>query len=156
MNMKMKLFLVIVLSLFLVPSLTHSQTILFSEVESSLMCTCGCNMVLTSCQCTTADKMRSKIKSMLAQGKSKDQILASYVNLFGETVLSEPTKEGFNLTAWITPFIAIGAVGFLLYKAVNKWSGQRTQNKKIPDDLLLEYGTKLKNELDNFEDGDKT
>ena len=154
--MKKKLF-IIVLSLFFMASLNNAQTTLFSEVESGLMCTCGCTMVLTSCQCGTADKMRAKIKSMIAQGKSKDQILTSYVNLFGETVLSAPTKEGFNLTAWITPFFVIGVVGFVLYKAVNRWSGKRTQQfKKIPDDLLHEYGTKLKNELDNFDDGDST
>ena len=154
--MKKKL-VIIILSFFLVPSPSNAQTTSFSEVENNLMCTCGCSMVLTSCQCGTADKMRAKIKSMIAQGKSKDQILASYVNLFGETVLSAPTKEGFNLTAWIIPFLAIGAVGFLLYKAVNKWSGNRTQeSKKISDDLMLEYGTKLKDELDNFDDGETT
>jgi len=152
-----KNLLIIVLSLFLVPPLNNAQTISFSEVESSLMCTCGCSMVLNSCQCGTADKMRAKIKSMISQGKNKDQILASYVNLFGETVLSAPTKEGFNLTAWIIPFLVIGTVGFLLFQAVNKWSGKRTQQfKKIPDDLLLEYGTKLRNELDNFDDGETT
>ncbi len=151
--MKKKL-LIIVISLFLIPSLSNAQT-LFSEVENSLMCTCGSTMVLSSCQCGTADKMRAKIKAMIAQGMTKDEILASYVKIFGETVLSAPTKEGFNLTAWITPFVVIIIVGFVLYKAVHKWSGKNTRRiVKIPDDLLLDYGSKLKNELDNFDDGE--
>jgi len=153
--MKKKLF-IIVLSLFLLPSLSNAQTAIFSDVESSLMCTCGSTMVLSNCQCGTADKMRAKIKSMIAQGMSKDEILASYVQIFGETVLSTPTKEGFNLTAWITPFLAIGAVGFLLYKAVFRWSGKRPLPfHKIPDKLLVDYGSELKKELDNFDEGDQ-
>ncbi len=146
--------LMIALILMIASSLAFAGTTV-SEVENNLMCTCGCSMALNSCECGTADKMRAKIQLMINQGKDKDQIVASFVNLYGEKILSAPTKKGFNLTAWITPFVVIGIVGLILYKSMKRWSGKNPPpNGKESQKLNKEYGEKLKKELDNFKDGD--
>lgn len=146
--------LIIALILMIAPSLAFAGTNA-SEVENNLMCTCGCSMALSSCECGTADKMRAKIQLMINQGKDKNQIIASFVNLYGEKVLSAPTKEGFNLTAWIIPFLVIGIVGLILYKSMKRWSGKNPPpNVKESRKLNQEYGEKLKKELDKFKGGD--
>jgi len=146
--------LIITIMLMLAPSLAFAETNL-SEVESNLMCTCGCSMALYSCECGTASKMRNKIQSMISQGKDKDQIVASFVDLYGEKILSAPTKTGFNLTAWVTPFLVIGIVGVFLLKSMKRWKGKRPVLDEIESqELHQEYGEKLKNELNDFNDGD--
>ena len=77
------------------------------EIGANLMCQCGCTMVLSSCDCGTAEQMRGEIRSMIDQGKTKDDILNYYVGKYGEKVLAAPVAQGFNLSAYITPFAAI-------------------------------------------------
>ena len=48
------------------------------EIGANLMCQCGCTMVLSSCDCGTAEQMRGEIRSMIDQGKTKDDILNYY------------------------------------------------------------------------------
>ena len=90
-------------------------------VQQNLMCQCGCTMVLSSCECGTAEQMRGEIKTMLGQGQSQQQMLDYYVGKYGEKVLSAPTKQGFNLTAYITPFAGIVVAGAGVFLLVRQW-----------------------------------
>lgn len=138
--------------LFILPSILQAQTTV-SAVEKNLMCTCGCTMALYTCECGTAEDMRSAIQGMIDKGMDKEQILAAYVGQYGEKILSAPTKEGFNLTAWITPFLAILVVGGVLYKVLRRWSG-RTDQSAPADEINPEYHRRLKKELEEFEEGE--
>ena len=51
--------------------------------------------------------MKADIVKMVDEGKDDDAILASFVGKFGVSVLSSPTASGFNLSAWIMPFVAL-------------------------------------------------
>ena len=55
----------------------------------------------------------------LPKALPREAILASFVTRYGEKVLSAPTASGFNLAAWVTPFlvILIGAVSIGLIGA---------------------------------------
>ena len=77
------------------------------EIGANLMCQCGCTMVLSSCDCGTAEQMRGEIRSMIDQGKTKDDIVNYYVGKYGEKVLAAPVAQGFKLSAYITPFAVI-------------------------------------------------
>src|SRR5215208_4025074 len=79
------------------------------EVEEALTCQCSCGLTVHSCnhlQCSFAVPRKQEIATAMAEGKGKEEILASYMTQFGEKVLSAPTTTGFNLVAWITPFLA--------------------------------------------------
>lgn len=88
------------------------------EIGTNLMCQCGCTMVLASCDCGTAEQMRGEIRDLLGQGKSKDYILNYYIGKYGEKVLAAPVAQGFNLSAYVTPFAAIlvgaGVIGLIV------------------------------------------
>ncbi len=51
---------------------------------------------------------------MLAQGMTRDQILAHYVEIYGTRILVEPPRRGFNLIAywmpWIVLVVGLGAI----------------------------------------------
>ncbi len=91
---------------------------LVDEIGTNLMCQCGCTMVLSTCDCGTAEQMRGEIRNMIGQGKSKDDILNYYVGKYGEKVLAAPVAQGFNISAYITPFAVIligaGVIGLIV------------------------------------------
>jgi cytochrome c-type biogenesis protein CcmH len=101
-----------------------------NEISQKLMCTCGgCNTTLGFCPhnvtCPNAVPMKAEIAKMLDAGKDEKAILAAFVDKFGPSVLSAPPTSGFNLTAWIMPFVALGigvmAVIFLAKRFRSRW-----------------------------------
>ncbi len=106
------------------------------SIQANLMCQCGCTMVLISCDCGTAEQMRSEIKAMLDQGKTQDEILSFYVGKYGDKVLSAPKAEGFNLSAYITPFIVILLSALAIGLIVRRWVIQTRIAPAKPEHLV--------------------
>lgn len=126
------------------------------DVEKELMCQCGCTMVLDTCQCGTADQMRALIGEKIDGGQSKNEIMDYFVAQYGETILSAPTKKGFNLMVWILPFAAIAGGGVALYFILRIWvlKGKAQKEAAIPqpghEEDGDEYREKFEQELEDF------
>lgn len=111
-----------VVFLFARPASAAAPTV--DGVAEQLICQCGCTMVLNNCshaECASRETMLGIIKQRIAQGESEEQIVQAFVSQFGESVLAEPPKKGFNLTAWLSPFAAIAAGAVIIYLAIKKW-----------------------------------
>ena len=79
----------------------------FNALGHQLMCACGCNQVLLECNhvgCTYSDRMRNELAAGIERGDNDSLLLQSFVQKYGNTVLSAPTTTGFNRIAWIMPF----------------------------------------------------
>ena len=102
------------------------------DVASKLSCFCNScpHLSITDCTCSLADKIRKDITTRLNRGETEDQIIKSYVAQYGQTVLSAPPKSGFNLTAWLIPFVAFGVGGTVLVTFLKK---QRKSIAESPD-----------------------
>jgi cytochrome c-type biogenesis protein CcmH len=100
---------------------THPGYPLYKEIENSLMCTDGCGMTLIACDNTTAIQMRGEIRRFIAEGMTKEEILQSFVEIYGVEVLTYPPKKGFSISAWVIPFVAILGGGLTIYLALDKW-----------------------------------
>jgi cytochrome c-type biogenesis protein CcmH len=95
-----------------------------SEIEERLTCQCGCGLTVHTCNhlnCGFAVPVRKDISESLARGETGEQIIARYVEEYGEKILSSPTTEGFNLLAWIGPYIAIIVAGILILLTIRRW-----------------------------------
>jgi cytochrome c-type biogenesis protein CcmH len=91
-------------------------------VEEALMCYCGCSdLTVRVCTCGTAASIRQDIATRLANGDSNEEVLASFVARHGEQILSAPSKEGFNLLAWIMPFAVLLAAATALVVVIRRW-----------------------------------
>ncbi len=103
-------------------------------IKNSLTCVCDCNMTVEACQgamaCESADKLTAEAQQLIDQGLDKNAVLASFISRYGEQILSAPTKKGFNLTAWVTPFLLILGAGFLIIQFVRKWSRQQEKQQQ--------------------------
>lgn len=104
------------------------------EIEQELMCNCGCNDLLINCACENAEQLRGIIDSMLDKGKSKKEILAAFVSQFGESILSAPPTRGFNLIAYIVPFVALLAGVGVALVFVRKWTVAKRKDEPEPED----------------------
>ncbi len=82
----------------------------YKEACERLVCQCGCSEQLTVCamqNCSSATPMRAEISERLQKGESVESIVESFVARVGKKVLSAPTMTGFDITAWIMPFLIL-------------------------------------------------
>src|SRR5579883_3293676 len=102
-----------------------SQKTSLQEVSEGLTCQCGCGLTVANCnhpQCEFSVPVRDQIEKMIAQGRSREQIIEALRVKYGEKILSAPTTSGFNLLAWITPFGVIAIGGALLVMVFSRWT----------------------------------
>ncbi len=100
----------------------------FQDLEESLTCQCGCGLTVHSCnhlQCESAIPLRTEIRAQMQLGKDREEILKYFANKYGEKILSSPTTKGFNLFAWVTPFVLLGIGGLVVGMTVMRWTRRR-------------------------------
>ena len=79
-----------------------------SRITGNLVCTCGCaNIVVRSCDCGLAAEMSAEVRQLVLDGKSEEEVYALFEEKHGVQVLGAPKPEGFNLLAWIVPFVGL-------------------------------------------------
>lgn len=96
------------------------------EVAQELWCPLCSGVRLDTCELKACQQMREEIALQLASGESPESIKAYFLDQYGPQVLGEPPREGFNLLAWIVPFVVlVGAGGLLLFRS-RRMLAQRT------------------------------
>ena len=155
--MVLRRFGIALLFVLLYVSPVRADSAMVADISKQLVCQCGCNMVLLNCshaECSSRESMTALIVQQIEQGQSEEQIIQLFVTQYGEQVLTEPPKRGFNLMAWITPFAAILAGGGVIYVALKKWVRRGGQIKIAVDDEEgdEEYRYRLDQELAEFSD----
>jgi cytochrome c-type biogenesis protein CcmH len=135
----------------------RSSALTRSEIEKNLICYACPGEPLNIDRCGGGDQMRAAIDRMLAEGKGKEEILAVFVEEFGDEILTAPPKKGFNLVAYAAPFVGLvigAAVASLL---VGKWAaaGRRSvksDGHKADEPLDEEMQGKIEEELKKLEE----
>ncbi|WP_017755885.1 cytochrome c-type biogenesis protein CcmH [Calidifontibacillus oryziterrae] len=70
--------------------------------------------------CNVKQLYYEEVAEMMTNGMNKDEILDYYVDQMGEEALKAPLKQGFSLTAWITPFIILLLATVLVYYIIQR------------------------------------
>jgi cytochrome c-type biogenesis protein CcmH len=85
--------------------------------ERNLACPCPCTLDIYTCRttdfnCGISPAVHGDIQRLVEGGYSGDEIMAAMTQTYGDFILMQPRKQGFNLLAWFAPFaaIALGAV----------------------------------------------
>ena len=68
-----------------------------------------------------AGQMREVIRTKLAAGESGDQIIAFFVERYGDSVLIEPPRHGIGLVVWAAPLLILVVGGLLLWRLLRGW-----------------------------------
>ncbi|MBI4537431.1 MAG: cytochrome c-type biogenesis protein CcmH [candidate division NC10 bacterium] len=126
-----------------------------SDVAKEFICSCGCNKMLTDCDMQCGDQLRGVIAAKITERWDKPRIMELLIRNYGEKLLAAPTKSGFNLTAWLTPFAAILAGGVMISLAVGEWVARRRAAQRArlarPVTVEAEYLKRVDAELKHFD-----
>jgi cytochrome c-type biogenesis protein CcmH/NrfF len=106
------------------------------QLGMKVKCMCGgCNDSAGGCYhvggafsgpCGTALGMLKKIDERIAQGNSDDLIVQSFVQEYGQAVLTEPPHSGFGRVAWWIPALALIGGFALVLSVISRWRKQLT------------------------------
>jgi cytochrome c-type biogenesis protein CcmH/NrfF len=100
-------------------------------VGMKVRCMCGgCNDSAGGCYhvggafsgpCETALAMLKKIDERIAKGDADDLIVQSFVQEYGQAVLTEPPHRGFGRVAWWIPALALIGGFALVLGVISRW-----------------------------------
>ncbi|HKN73811.1 MAG TPA: cytochrome c-type biogenesis protein CcmH [Candidatus Acidoferrum sp.] len=115
------------------------------QLGMKVRCMCGgCNDSAGGCYhvggafsgpCDTALGMLKKIDERIAQGNSDDLIVQSFVQEYGQAVLTEPPHSGFGRVAWWIPALALIGGFVLVLSVISRW-----RNRPGPEPVLAAAG----------------
>jgi len=92
----------------------------FNDVEDEVMCD-TCNVPLNIAQSDRADQERTAIRRLIAQGLTKQQILAELKSTYGPGILAKPQDSGFSLAVWWVPVAVVACLVALLATLLPRW-----------------------------------
>ena len=100
----------------LAPAAAAAQQASLPDIEDEVMCS------------PQAERERELIRGLIAEGKSKDEIMDALVAEYGDDVLAVPDSEGFDLTAWVIPALGIGIAAIVVGLAIARLARRRRSN----------------------------
>lgn len=104
------------------------------EVEKELMCS-TCRVPLEQSNAPQAQQERQTIERLIAEGRTKDEIIDEMVEIYSESVLIHPPEDGVRTLRWLIPAVA-ALLGFsLVALLVARWRrSARTAADAAPSD----------------------
>ena len=77
------------------------------NLEKMLVAPCCYRQPVAYHDSGASTEVKLRIRELLSEGKSEEEILDEYVAKYGERILSAPRAEGFGSAAYILPIVAI-------------------------------------------------
>jgi cytochrome c-type biogenesis protein CcmH len=117
------------------------------EVAGALMCPVCQNLSAADSQSELAEQMRQVVRAKLAAGESREQILAYFVDRYGEEILIDPPKRGFNLFIWVVPPLLLIGFGVVLWRSVRRWRARGAEAPVVSPVESGAYAERLRRDL---------
>lgn len=131
------------------------------RIADKLNCPICQGQRLSECPIQICVEMREEITQRLQAGQGEEEIIQAFVDRYGIQVLNQPPVEGFNILAWVVPFIGLAVVLGLGGWVLRRWSRGRPapiqpasgplgelQSELETSNLPEEYLRRLEEELD--------
>ena len=139
-----------------VPALASESKPTLGELEGEVMCP-TCKTTLDMSSSPVANRIRAFITTRIEARDTKSEIKRRLVDEFGPAVLAEPSKQGFNLLAWLLPLVGVVLGAVVLGWLAWTWSRRRAGGESIDADgsagasLDPELERRLDEELARYE-----
>jgi cytochrome c-type biogenesis protein CcmH len=153
------LVLLVLVMLYPSPGFAQEPTPPDDEVNAiakQLYCPVCENTPLDACRTSACEQWRGLIREKLQQGWTEEEIEGYFVEEYGDRVLAEPPKRGFNWLVYLVPPLAFLAGAYALYRGFTKWrisrSPSRPDSNEVPEDevgIEKEYISRVEKELEN-------
>lgn len=90
-------------------------------IEGLLIAPCCWSQQVSVHQSPSADEIKQNIRRLLADGKSRQQILDTYVAEYGDRILAEPPARGFSRLIHIGPWVFLAASIGLVWMVIRRF-----------------------------------
>ena len=128
-----------------------------NAIARQLYCPVCENIPLDACGTAACEQWRGIIRDKLAEGWTEEQIKAYFVEQYGDRVLAEPPREGFNLLVYLVPLLAFLVGAVLLFLGFQKWRqaalerepGARPDGGPAGPDVPDDYLKRVERELES-------
>ena len=119
------------------------------QLEGEIICMCGSSgcvrASLSNCPmrpvCHGHVPQTARIRQLVDEGKTHDEILAAFVREYGANVLAVPEDRGFNRLAWMFPYVLAAAGLITIIVNARRWSSKpavATGSSSVTSDPALE------------------
>ncbi len=121
------------------------------EIEDNLIAPCCWSQPVSQHYSQEAEQIRTEVHAMVAEGKSRDEILNHYVEKYGERILAAPRARGFNMLAYVLPWAALLFGAWLLVLLIKKLRSPAPSpgTADLPD---ARYASRVEQEMKEFEE----
>ena len=90
-------------------------------IATQLRCVVCQNLSVADSPSEMARQMRDLIRERLAAGDRPEQVMAYFVQRYGDWVLLAPPARGLNLLLWLAPFAAVLGGLVLVVTLTRRW-----------------------------------
>jgi cytochrome c-type biogenesis protein CcmH len=120
------------------------------DIAKDLMCPVCAGQTVAESNSPLAIQMRQIIRDRLRQGQTREQIIAYFVEQFGESVLARPPRRGAALLVWMWPLVAFAAGALVLRRFLRRSvkAARRPPPPAPPSPQEAEQITRALRELD--------
>ncbi len=102
------------------PTLAAAPQASLPDIEDEVMCPI-CGTLLELSGSPQAEREKAFISTLIAKGRTKQEIVDALVVEYGDGVLALPNGSGFNLSAYLVPAIAFLVAIVALAFGVARW-----------------------------------
>ena len=121
----------------------------FKILSNELRCPTCQGLSVKDSEAGFSTSIKNKIRELMKHGKSDEEIIAYFVERYGEWILRAPPVSGFNIVLWILPGATIiTGLLWVLYRS-NKWVEKPTTNEMIG--LTPEEEKTIRDDISRFE-----
>ena len=132
-------------------TLTPEQEARVRELEGVFRCPVCRSQSIRQSRSFMAEDMKRRIRELVAEGRSNEEIRAFFVERYGTWILLEPPKTGFNLAAWFLPGAAVLAGALGLVFAARRWASRSPARTNMEPPPKSPYLDRLERELKETE-----
>ncbi|MED5580410.1 MAG: cytochrome c-type biogenesis protein CcmH [Nitrospinota bacterium] len=157
----MRQFCRLIIPLFVIFSLTlaistssfsQKSKTTYGDVSKSLMSPVCPGKMLSDCPSSEGSQLREVVRRMIREGKSKEEILLYFVEVYGKSVLSVPPSEGFLITSWLLPFVVFVSGLIIFFLLVFSWLRREgVAEKEKSETIVSDLDSRVERQLNDFE-----
>ncbi len=103
-----------------------------NRVAKQLYCPVCPNTPLDVCETKACQDWRAQIRDQLTAGWTDEQVIAYFVQQYGERVLAEPRRSGFTSFVWLLPVLSIAIGLVVLAQILRGWKTKRPVSTLAP------------------------
>ena len=123
------------------------------KLYRELMCPVCDGQTIDQSKSPIAEDMKQSVRTQILNGRTNQEIRDYFVKRYGNSVLATPNTSGFELLAWIMPFLIVSAGITILFLVLRNMRKSKTINHEkvspqVKNKDILQYLDRIDGEID--------